>query len=248
MSDKLPITICIPSYENDPFTDNLVPRLEKENVSDVLVYKKGSFAVNCNAMAKDAKTEYILFLNNDTYPEYCFAEKLLNSIKRPDEWMVGPKIVFSKNVIKHVVFNERVNHVFGIKDQVQCAWIDYNEQFMPYEFGRLKAQNNPLISSRRRVLGVSGCVMLVKREKFLELGGFDEHFVNGWEDNDFNLKVLEAGGIGVYNPYAVVKHEFAGSDSIGRFDKEQENYDYFIRKWGSRRVSIIRDARKRING
>lgn len=246
MTNKLSITICIPSYKNDPYIKNLKTRLEKENVSDVLVYQKGTFAQNCNAMAKDAKTEYVLFLNNDTYPEFGFAEKLLSTIKQSDEWVAGPKIVFSKNVIKHVVFNEQVNHVFGIKDQVQCAWIDYNEQFMPYEFGRLKSQNHPLINSRRRVLGISGCVMLIKRNKFLELGGFDEHFINGWEDNDLNLKILEAGGVSVYNPYAVVKHEFAGSDSIGRFDKEQDNYDYFIRKWGSRRVSIIRDSRKRL--
>lgn len=243
--NNLDVTICIPSYPNDPYIAKLMNILQGEGCT-ILHYERGTFAQNCNAMAKDAKTEYVLFLNNDTEPEPGFVGKMLNSFEKEDEWVVGPKIVFLKNVVKHVIYAGQVIHNCGIKGKVQCGWVDFNEQFMPYEFGRGMDVEQAILRSRRRVPAISGCVMMIKREKFLQLGGFDEKFRNGWEDNDFNLKVLEAGACGVYEPSAVVRHHFAGSDSIGRFDDEDANVQYFMSKWGSKRPAIIKQSRERI--
>lgn len=47
--------------------------------------------------------------------------------------------------------------------------------------------------------------MSIGREKFLQLGGFDSGMV-GIEDQDFNLRYLEQGGIGVFLPEADAIH------------------------------------------
>ena len=165
-------------------------------------------------------------------------------MKEDDEWAATPMIIFKQTVIRHVIWQKEVRHVYGIKDRVQCAGIEFNAQGMPYEFGRSLLQSDVNVKGKRRCLGASGCCFLIKREKFLELGGFDENFHNGWEDNDFTVRMLEAGGIAVYNPEAKIKHLYAGSE--GRFDEEDQNVNKFLAKWIGSNVGIVEEARKRL--
>jgi GT2 family glycosyltransferase len=65
----------------------------------------------------------------------------------------------------------------------------------------------------RAVDGVSGCLMLVKREVFEAVGLLDEDYFFGFEDLDFCLKARDAGFTTVMAGSATVYHE--GSRSIG---------------------------------
>ncbi len=68
-------------------------------------------------------------------------------------------------------------------------------------------------------LGGSGN-MAVRRSTFVSLGGFDERLGAGAagcsEDTNFFERVLEAGGVCVYNPEAVVFHEHRSDDDALR--------------------------------
>jgi len=240
------VTIIVPSYENDSYISDLHRILINEVPEEHIVYMAGSehFAEKCNLGAMNAQTKYVLFLNNDTLPEKGFVQKLVDTLVKDDEWIATPMIIFHKTVVRHVLWNNEVQHVFGKRDKVQCAGVEFNKVALPFEYGRMKEQNDLSVKFRRRCLAVSGCCFLIDREKFISLGGFDEEFVNGWEDNDFMLRVLENGGVCVYEPEAKVRHHFAGSE--GRFDNEEENYNRFVQKWNGRNVKIIMDARKRL--
>jgi GT2 family glycosyltransferase len=48
--------------------------------------------------------------------------------------------------------------------------------------------------------------MLVRRDVFLELGGFDEHFATHYQDVDFCLRLQAAGRRVLYTPRAVLDH------------------------------------------
>jgi hypothetical protein len=61
--------------------------------------------------------------------------------------------------------------------------------------------------------GVSGCLMLVRREVFDACGLFDEDYFFGFEDLDFCLKARRAGFATVLAGMATVYHE--GGRSIG---------------------------------
>jgi GT2 family glycosyltransferase len=61
--------------------------------------------------------------------------------------------------------------------------------------------------------GVSGCLMLVKREVFQAVGLLDEEYFFSFEDLDFCLKARDAGFATVLAGSATVYHE--GSRSIG---------------------------------
>jgi len=65
----------------------------------------------------------------------------------------------------------------------------------------------------RVVDGVSGCLMLVKREVFDAVGIFDEEYFFSFEDLDFCLKARRAGFATVLAGRATVYHE--GGQSLG---------------------------------
>jgi GT2 family glycosyltransferase len=59
---------------------------------------------------------------------------------------------------------------------------------------------------------VTGAFMMVRREVFESLGGFDERFFMYWEDSDLCLRALKAGWKTIYEPRAEVIH-FTGRAS-----------------------------------
>lgn len=74
----------------------------------------------------------------------------------------------------------------------------------------------------------SGALLLIKKEIFDKLGGFDEDYINGAEDIDLFLTAEKMG-------YKVKRidnnYHHDESQSEGRFDKVQENILYFNKKW-----------------
>jgi GT2 family glycosyltransferase len=71
----------------------------------------------------------------------------------------------------------------------------------------------------RIVDGVSGCLMLVKREVFEAIGLLDEDYFFGFEDLDFCLKARRSGFTTVLAAVATVYHE--GGRSIGTGSAER---------------------------
>lgn len=61
-------------------------------------------------------------------------------------------------------------------------------------------------------LDACGGAMAVRRERFLELGGFDPMFAPGyWEDTDLSYRAWRAGWTVLYQPSAVVYHRIGAS-------------------------------------
>jgi GT2 family glycosyltransferase len=79
-----------------------------------------------------------------------------------------------------------------------------------FGFGQPRASVPPRI---RVVDGVSGCLMLVRRDVFDRVGLFDESYFFGFEDLEFCLRARDAGFPTVCTAHAVAFHE--GSVSIG---------------------------------
>jgi GT2 family glycosyltransferase len=58
---------------------------------------------------------------------------------------------------------------------------------------------------------VSGALMLIRRETFDRLGGFDERFFLYWEDADFCKRAAQAGWSTWYAPVSEVVHRTAAA-------------------------------------
>ena len=88
--------------------------------------------------------------------------------------------------------------------------------------------------------------MLIKKSTYLEVGGFDNNYVYGYEDVDLCLKLHKAGYKNIYNPKSVLYHyEFGTQEKNNKGevrDRRLNNQRIFIKKWNKwLRKELIND-------
>ena len=71
--------------------------------------------------------------------------------------------------------------------------------------------------------------MLVRKAIFEEVGGFDEGFVNGFEDVDLCLKIRQLGKKVIYQPQSCLYH--LESQTPGRKTHDEANAERLLAQW-----------------
>jgi len=171
------------------------------------------FAKACNQGAAAATGEYIVFLNNDTIPLTGWLSALVDEVKaHSDVAVVSSKLLYEDGTVQHA----------GVV-------IDRNS-LTPYHLYKGFAADHPAVNKRRELSAVTAACLLIRRSVFAEIGGFDEGFINGFEDVDLCLKVRDRKGRIVYQPRSVLYH--LESQTPGRKQHEQENGYRFLQRWG----------------
>jgi GT2 family glycosyltransferase/tetratricopeptide (TPR) repeat protein len=173
------------------------------------------FAKACNQGAGAARGRHLVFLNNDTIPLHGWLKALVEEVEEhPEVAVVGSKLLYPDGTIQH-------------------AGAVFSRTFAtPYHvYWRFPAEA-PVVNRRREFQAVTAACMLVRREVFEAVGGFDEGYRNGFEDVDLCLKVRERGGRIVYQPNSVLYH--LESQTPGRKDHDQENGRRLLERWGNR--------------
>jgi GT2 family glycosyltransferase len=77
---------------------------------------------------------------------------------------------------------------------------------------------------------VTAACLMMRREVFEEVGGFDEKFPLDFGDVDYCLRLRRAGYRIVYTPYAQLYHLESGS--LGRHEQSRSDLDEMRRIWG----------------
>lgn len=90
--------------------------------------------------------------------------------------------------------------------------------------------------SWRHAVAVTGACLLVSRELWDQLGGFDEIYVNGCEDIDLSLRASAAGRINAVSLRSLVGHHISASP--GRKLRDEENTFKLVRRWRERLVPL----------
>jgi GT2 family glycosyltransferase len=171
------------------------------------------FAAACNQGARAARGRHLVFLNNDTIPLSGWLEPLLVELDAdPSVAVVGSKLLFADNTVQHagVIFMRDIP--------------------IPYHAFYRADATEPAVNKRRELHCVTAACMAVRRTVFDSIGGFDEGFVNGYEDVDFCLKVRQRGDKVVYQPQSTLYH--LESQTPGRKDHDQANGRRLLERWG----------------
>ncbi|MCU0429137.1 MAG: glycosyltransferase family 2 protein [Cytophagaceae bacterium] len=169
-----------------------------------------NFSALMNIGAKAATGDYLLLLNNDTKvisPDWL--ERMLAHGQQPHTGAVGARLLYKNNTIQH---NGIVLHSNGIAEHVYAYEKD---QHAP-----------PQAECIRNYPAVTAACLLVEKQKYWEVGGFDENLAVDYNDIDFCLKLGEKGYHNVCLPH-VKLHHFE-SISRGKEKKSMDKYAQYL--------------------
>ena len=141
------------------------------------------FLRNCNNAAKQARGEFLVFLNNDTVVHENWLQSLLNLMEeRPDCGLAGSKLVFADGTLQEAG---------GIVWNNANAW----------NYGRGQDPENAEFNYLKEVDYISGCSIMIRASLWNEIGGFDERFAPAYcEDSDLAFEVRAHGFKVLYQP------------------------------------------------
>jgi len=206
--------------DNSP--DGSVPRLLAEILpqSDRItvlnrVGQPFNFSALCNFGAQGFQGEYLLFLNDDTTvitPDWL--EALMEHAQHTAVGAVGGLLLFPDLKIQHAGVLLGIygvgGHAFRLLDSREHHYFMFPEV-------------------TRNCSAVTGACLMVRRQAFEEISGFDEkNLPTCFQDVDFCLRLIEKGYRIVYTPFASLMHyESATKTSIA----EGYEVDYMHKRW-----------------
>ncbi|MBU2534525.1 MAG: glycosyltransferase [Alphaproteobacteria bacterium] len=163
-----------------------------------------SFAEANNLAAQDVETPHILFLNDDIKATNDFLSPMLKTIARPTVGIVGAKLLYPNGEIQH----DGIEPIKDVTDFLQLGFRYFKKD-----------------SDKERKCLVTGACLLIKTDLFKELNGFDENFINGFEDIDLCIRAYNHGWDSIYTPEACLIHKEAASrGKPDKYYKQNINY------------------------
>lgn len=145
-----------------------------------------------NHAVRQTDSDILLFLNNDT--EVIgggWMTAMLEFAQRKDVGVVGAKLLYPDRTIQHA------GVVIGIG-----GYADHVHKHFPES----SSGNMGRINIIQNLSAVTGACMMMRKQVFEEVGGFDETFAYAFNDIDLCLRVRQKGYLVVYTPYAVLYH------------------------------------------
>lgn len=177
------------------------------------------FLRSCNAAARAARGQFVLFLNNDTQVRAGWLDALLTIFAdHPDAGIAGAKLIGPDG---------RLQEAGGI------VWDDASG----WNVGRGQNPDAGPFNYRREADYCSGACILLRREVFLGVGGFDEQFAPAYyEDTDLSFRLRARGLKTWYQPRSEVVHLEGATNGrdLRRGVKSYQaiNQGKFLRAWG----------------
>jgi GT2 family glycosyltransferase len=170
------------------------------------------FAKNNNFLAREAKGKYLCFLNNDVFVEGDWLSPMIKAME------VDKNIGIVGNVQK-IAGSKRFDHMGVV----------FSPNGNPRHFGQ-GFFYRPYQGKTRSWSAVTAACCLIQRSYFLDIGGFDENFVNGCEDVDLCLRITNDNKSCVVVHDSVVQHVKGASEGRKKFN--DKNFELLYQKWG----------------
>ncbi len=165
-----------------------------------------NFSRLINRGAAESRAKYLLFLNNDTQVISAdWIETMAGLCQQHDIGIVGGKLLYPGDRIQHAGITLGVAGIAGHAFR----------RFVRDTFHHFGAA-----CDLRNCSAVTGACMMVRKEVFDQVGGFDESLPIAYNDVDFCLRVRQAGYRIVYTPAAELYHIESASRGYRTSEKE----------------------------
>ncbi|BAF60761.1 hypothetical glycosyltransferase [Pelotomaculum thermopropionicum SI] len=167
-----------------------------------------------NFAVEHANGDYLLFLNNDTEVITTeWLEEMIALAQKRETGAVGVKLLFPDGTIQHggVIIGLRgiAGHAFYCSPADKPGYMDFAVVCRNYS-------------------AVTAACMMMRRDVFYEVGGFDQELDIALNDIDLCLRVINKGYYVVWTPYVLLYHQ--ESKTRGQV-LSKRNISYFLNKW-----------------
>lgn len=187
------------------------------------IYEKRefNFSYMCNRGVKEARGRYLLFLNDDIeITEGSWLMKLLKKAALPYAGAVGCKLLYPDSTkIQHAgITNLRIGPAHKLQ---------FTDDTSDHYYGRNRYVHD--------MIGVTGACLMVRREVFDEVGGYNEALAVAFNDVELCFKLYEAGYYNIErNDVFLYHHEsLSRGDDAADSEKQlrlQREKDYLYEK------------------
>jgi GT2 family glycosyltransferase len=159
---------------DDASTDSTPEMLrEFRNVRVVRIDSNAGFATACNTGAEAARSDYVVFLNNDTIACEGWLDTLVAyADEHPEAAAVGARLLYPDGKIQH-------------------AGVAFNMSGDPLHIYAGFPADHPAVKKSRRFQAVTAACLLIDRKEFYDIDGFDTDYHNDLEDVDLCLRLGE---------------------------------------------------------
>jgi GT2 family glycosyltransferase len=184
------------------------------------------FGPATNQGAEHARGDLLLLLNTDAFVHRGWLEPLREALQRDRVAAAVPRYLNADGSLQDagpVLARDGTVVLYGDGD---------DPELLCYRF------------SRAVDFGGAAC-LLIKRDVFGALGGFDEAYASAYyEDTDLGLRLAQLGLRVVYEPRSTVTHVRYGSgDSEMAVQLSERNRRLFVERWGPHLVGRPRSLR-----
>ncbi|GIW82924.1 MAG: hypothetical protein KatS3mg105_4731 [Gemmatales bacterium] len=186
--------ILVDNASSDPEVLRYYEQLKLEGAAKIVLSGDPfNYSAACNAGARAAQGEMLLFLNNDTdvlVPDWI--EELVRWAQLPDVGVVGTKLLYPNGRI------QSAGMLIGLTATMGSAYAGLPDGYSDCFGGADSYRNYP---------AVTGACQMIPRQVFDTLGGYDESYGLTHSDVEFCFKAWEKGYRVVYTPYARLVHD-----------------------------------------
>lgn len=215
--------IIIDNNSVEDKTNQYLKKIECEKIRIIRDERAFNFSALNNSASRIATGDYLIFLNNDIeIISRDWIEEMLSFAHLQNVGCVGARLYYPDDTIQHAGVILGIGGVAG-----------HAHKHLP------KAQNGYFNRAvlHQSLSAVTAACLMINKDKFFEVGGFDENLAIAFNDIDLCLKIRAKGYHNIYTPYAEAYHHESKSrgkedtpEKVKRFNSE---VDLMLEKWGA---------------
>ena len=160
------------------------------------------FGAGVNAAAQQASGDYLFVINPDAVVAPDAIPHLVEYLESHADVAIAGSLV--QNTDGTIQGSARAFPSASTFIAGRSSWL--TRRFPANPLTRRNVLTSPALKAPRAVDWVSGASMMIRREAFAAVRGFDERYFLYWEDADLCRRLLRRGWRTAYVPQAVVTH------------------------------------------
>ncbi len=206
---KIIFEVIVVDNSEDNNVQALLNAKKYQNLKYILASKNLGYGAGMNLGAKYANGKYLFVLNPDVVFKSDIISSLINKISKNDQIGIVAPLLYSTN---NKIMEQGTRELTPLRALIKYSFLD--KLFPNNPISKNYWVNNWKIDKLKQVDNVPGTALIIKKEVFDNVGGFDERFFLYFEEFDLCKRVREQGYKIFIDPTSRLIHKWGTSTRL----------------------------------